>query len=194
MSNKIIAISGNSGSGKTTIAQALAKSLHATAIFWDDFDDISTSPDDYVAWYHQGEGYEAWDYPLLAMTIETLKNGLTLLHPALNHRLNPTQCIIFDAPLGRFHYQTGQFIDLWIHIDTPLDVALARRTIRDFTRDPRTVSHVIEELQYYLDHSRPLFFDEKMKESADLIINGTLPITEQVKIIEAYLKQGNDRR
>ncbi len=43
---KIIGISGISGAGTTTLTKALGTALDATTIFWDDFDDISESPDD----------------------------------------------------------------------------------------------------------------------------------------------------
>jgi uridine kinase len=188
MSHKIIGISGISGAGKTTIAQELAKALKATAVFWDDFDDISTSPKDYVAWFHSGQGNEAWDYPALATTLEKLKMGQQINHPALNHFLEPTKHIIFDAPMGRLHEQTGKYIDLWVHIDVPLDVALARRTIRDFKRDPRSVEEVLKELRYYLEHSRPMFFSEEEKKGADLVVDGTMSIEEQVKRIKTQLK------
>ncbi len=89
--------------------------------------------------------------------------------------------------MGRLHAQTGKYIDLWIHIDVPLDVALARRTIRDFKRDPRSVHEVLEELQHYLDHSRPMFFTEEEKKGADLVVDGTLNIDKLVKLIQAKL-------
>lgn len=184
---KIIGISGISGAGKTTVTNVLAKGLNATAIFWDDFDDISTSPDDYVAWYHTGQGNEAWDYPALAKTLEVLKGGELHVHPALNQPLKPTSHIIFDAPMGRLHKQTGKYIDSWVHIDVPLDIALARRIIRDFRRDPRPAPEIIEELQYYIDHSRPLFFAEEEKQKAELVIDGTLSVEEQVDNILKYL-------
>ncbi len=188
MIQTIIGISGISGAGKTTIAQELAKALKATAVFWDDFDDISTSPEDYVAWYHSGQGNEACNYPALASTLETLKSGQGITHPALTIPLKPTDYIIFDAPMGRLHEQTGKYIDVWVHIDVPLDIALARRTIRDFKRDPRSVEKVLEELRYYLDHSRPMFFSEEEKKGADLVVDGTVSIEDQVKSIKTQLK------
>jgi uridine kinase len=188
MGNTIIGISGISGAGKTTVAQSLSKMIKATTVFWDDFDEISTSPEDYVAWHASGQGNEAWDYPALATTLESLKTGKSINHHALHHPLEPTQYIVFDAPMGRIHKQTGSLIDFWVHIDTPLDVALARRTIRDFKRDPRSVSDVLEDLQYYLDHSRPLFFMEDEKKAADFVVDGTLSIEKQVKQIIDYVK------
>jgi uridine kinase len=191
MPNKVIGISGISGAGKTTFTQELAKALNATALFWDDFDEISKSPEDYVAWFHSGQGNEAWDYPALASALEELKAGQTITHPALNISLKPTPHIIFDAPMGHLHKQTGQYIDLWIHIHTPLDVALARRMIRDLKRDPIPLAQVIENLQYYLDQSRPLFFDKEERQKADHVIDGTLSIEEQITTIQSILHENS---
>ncbi|MCB9229304.1 MAG: hypothetical protein H6618_06810 [Deltaproteobacteria bacterium] len=67
----IIGISGVSGSGKTTLTQALSNLLEATAIYWDEYYEISDSPEDYVAWYKAGkpDGLAAWKYPRLAATL-----------------------------------------------------------------------------------------------------------------------------
>ncbi|HXW53424.1 MAG TPA: hypothetical protein VEL47_04880 [Myxococcota bacterium] len=42
---RIIGISGISGAGTTTTTKALAEALNATALYWDDFDDISSGPE-----------------------------------------------------------------------------------------------------------------------------------------------------
>jgi uridine kinase len=59
------------------------------------------------------------------------KNPNALISPLDGSRLVPSQYIIFDAPLGYAHKETGQYIDFLVFIDTPLDVAMARRILRD---------------------------------------------------------------
>ncbi len=49
--SRIIAISGNTGAGKSTLAKLLAKKLEASIVTWDDYDEFSAEPDDYVKWY-----------------------------------------------------------------------------------------------------------------------------------------------
>lgn len=187
MSVKIIGISGISGSGKTTLAKALALKLKATSLFWDEFDEVSTSPDDLILWHKDGRNDKAWDYAAIVSTIRSLKKGKSLKHPVLKHELHPTQYLVFDAPLGRFHKQTGDYIDFCIHLDTPLDVALSRRLLRDYAAAQQDNSELIEELRFYLDHSRELYFDDHLKQGADLIVDGLLPINEQVKYINSHL-------
>jgi len=189
MNLKIIGISGNMGAGKTTLAHALQQNLKSTLLCWDDFDDISTSPSDYVEWYHRGQDYNEWNYQALADVLEELKAKQSVSHPALKKLLNPTEYIIFDAPLGRLHQQTGQFIDILIHINVPLDVSLCRHLLRDFKGSNKTKEELLEELEYYLSHSRSLFFDDDLKASADLVIDGMLTIEKQIQKINAYLKR-----
>ena len=179
----IIGISGNMGSGKSTLSKALSVALNATLISWDDFDDISVGPDDYVEWYKKGQDYGAWNYQTLADCLQNLKSEKAVIHPVFKTVLNPTEFIIFDAPLGRLHIQTGTYIDTWIHLDVPLDVSLCRWLIRDFKNSDRTKDDLMEEIEFYVTSSRPLFIDEEMKQKADLIVNGMLPVNEEVENI-----------
>lgn len=181
MTPTILGISGVTGAGKTTLCKALANELKSTSIFWDDFDPISTSPGDYLDWYHRGQNYNEWNYPALAEGIRLLKNNNSFLHPIHHSTLQPTKYLIFDAPLGRCHIQTGQLIDIAIHLSTPLDVTLCRRILRDNWEDTHTKDDIMDDLKYYLSHSRPLFFDDDLKASADLIIDGMLSIDDQIK-------------
>ncbi|MBX9704030.1 MAG: AAA family ATPase, partial [Silvanigrellaceae bacterium] len=146
MASKIIGIMGISGAGKTTVTKKLAESLHSTVVFWDEFDDISTSPEDLIEWYKNSKDYTAWNYQGLADTLNTLKQGNRAIHPVNHEELIPTEVILFDAPLGFKHQQTGKYIDYLVCIDTPLDIALARRLLRDFqNKKDELVNEIIEE-------------------------------------------------
>lgn len=192
--NTVIGISGISGAGKSTLTQALSSALHAPSLYWDDFDDLSTSPSDYVAWFERGGDYEEFDYPHLADVLHTLKLGGLADHPASKKKIEPSEYIIVDAPLGKAHQQTAQYIDFFIHIDIPLDIALARRFIRDAQSTELSKEDIIEELECYLKQSRPLFSEEGMcaiSNSADYIVDGTQTISEQVTNILDFLGKRN---
>lgn len=92
----------------------------------------------------------------------------------------PTKYILFDAPLGYCPQATGKYIDFLICVDTPLDVALARRLIRDYHHIPDP-QKMIQELQEYLSKSRPLFILSPDEKASDLIIDGNLTLEEQEK-------------
>jgi uridine kinase len=180
---KVIGISGISGAGKTTLVKQLASTLAATTVFWDDFDSLSQGPDDYVEWYHSSGNCDDWKYDALVDVLKRLKNGDIVTCSATQKILKPTALILFDAPMGYSHKATGQFIDFLICLDTPLDIALARRLLRDYKDDPQPTL-VIDALEYYLSHSRPLFIlTPEVKHASDLIVDGSLSIAEQESII-----------
>jgi uridine kinase len=72
---RIIGISGISGSGKSLLAKELGTALNATTICWDDFDDISESPADYIKWYESDRNYNAWKYDALSDVLNKLKKN-----------------------------------------------------------------------------------------------------------------------
>ena len=185
----IIGISGNMGAGKSTLTLELAKKLHGTFLCWDDFDEISNGPQDYIDWYKRGENYAEWNYQKLADVLECLKATQSMVHPVQKNALNPTKYIIFDAPLGRFHTQTGVYIDTWIHIDVPLDVSLCRWILRNYKETRTTKNELLDDLEFYLNQSRPLFDDTKFKVGADLIIDGMLSTKQQALLVKQNLRK-----
>lgn len=186
----IIGLSGVSGAGKTTLARKLGEALKATTLFWDDYDGISKAPADYVAWFHSKERNTAeWQYEALENVLKTLKSGKSLLCPASNRQLISTPYIIFDAPFGYSHKATGQYIDFLIFLDTPPDIALARRLIRD-ARDQNT----LEELQFYLSDARAVYIDSYLeRKNCDLIVDGSLSIRDQEKAVISSLLARSDK-
>lgn len=183
----IIGISGKTGAGKSTPSKLLANELKATLISWDDYDDISEEPDDFIAWYNDGRDYTAFKRQALSKNLEEIKNNKDTLHPVLNQILPATPFIIFDAPLGRLHHETGKFIDTMIHIEVPLDVLLCRRLLRDFN-DQTKEADLLEEIQFYLENSRPLYFDKELRETADLVVDGMLSTEQELAVVMLYLK------
>lgn len=187
---KIIGISGISGAGKSVLTQALGKELGATILFWDEYDEISQAPKDYIKWYNESRDYSEWKYDALANVIKRLKSGKEIACPVTKRQLIPTNYIVFDAPLGRKHIETGQYIDYSIFLDTPLDVALARRILRDF-RDKANLNiiELFEELNVYLTLSRPLYvMDYEDKERFDYIVDGNQSLNKLVVEILQQVK------
>ena len=182
---KIIGISGIGGAGKSVLTHALGKALNATILFWDDFDEISQDPEDYIEWYNTSRDYSKWKYDALAEVLKQLKLGKKIICPATKKELIPSNYIVFDAPLGRKHTATGQYIDYSIFLDTPLDVALARRVLRDFRdKENLNITEIFEELDFYLMSSRPLYvMDYEEKEKFDYVIDGSQSVDRLVAII-----------
>ncbi|WP_245807683.1 hypothetical protein [Halobacillus massiliensis] len=74
-------------------------------------------------------------------------------------------------------------IDFSIYIHTPLDIAMARRMLRDYS--PSSSSEIFSDLAYYLKSSRRAFvhMENTIKPDTDLIINGAASIEEIVQVI-----------
>lgn len=188
----IIGVSGISGAGKSSLIKKLAETLQGTSIFWDDYDDISQGPQDYVEWFYSSKDHNDWIYPKLVDTLHKLKKGEKVTCPVNKRELFPTKYILFDAPFGYCHQATGKYIDFLIYLDTPLDIALARRLIRDFQKDPNP-QKMVEELQEYLSKSRPLYVLSPKEKTADLIIDGSLALVSQEKqVLDALKKEQNE--
>lgn len=163
----IISISGISGSGKTTITKALTSMLkNCITISFDDYDEML--PTDFFDWSERGA--DANEYILTPMIDDLVK--------AIN--TNP-EYILLDYPFGYGNDVMSKYIDFAVYVDIPLDVAMARRILRDFlAKDPnrRTFPHPREqlagELKFYLERSRKIYTQhfEVVKPHVDFVIDG----------------------
>lgn len=185
--NKVIGFSGMSGSGKTTLVRALSEQLQVASLHWDDFDELSRFPEDYLEWFEQGQDYTAFNYEELANALLTLKSNKEYTHPTLHKIIQPSYLILADLPLGRMHTQTAQYVDLFIHINVPLDVALCRRIIRDH----KDIETLITELNDYLTKYRKLFPMEDVKQASDKQLDGSLELNAMMTGSMTILKAEN---
>lgn len=170
----IVAVAGVAASGKTTVVRALADRLPgARALYFDDYS-FPGEPDDFGVWLADGADYNVWNLELLRKEIETLVSS-------------DTRYLILDYPFAYRNDLIAPLIDLAIFLDTPLDVALARRILRDHpVSDGETIRR---ELIDYLKHARPAFLEmqRSIRSDSDLIINGTLSLDEIAGRIEVQI-------
>lgn len=87
-----------------------------------------------------------------------------------------------DYPFARLHDKLKN-IDLTIFIDTPLDIAMARRILRDYSN--KNAEAILDDLSHYLSGGRSGYESmlKTIKPNSDLIIDGLLPTEEIVNII-----------
>ena len=175
----ITGISSPSGGGKTAVTRRTCELLPGgVMVCFDDYGQDIVDPDCYRTWLERGADYNEWKTPTLADDLARLKAGQAVVYPANGALLGPAKQVVFDAPLGRAHAETGKLIDLMVYIDTPLDIAMARRLTRDYSPssdDPEGALDAISvELRSYLDYGRLAYLemDKQVKPTSDLVVDG----------------------
>ena len=193
---KVIGISAVGGGGKTAVTRRLAEVLgDCVALHFDDYDDTNVHPDDLQRWFADGASYDVYETPVFTRHLQALKSGRSICHPIVGTAVGPASYVAADAPLGRAHSDSGRLIDLMVFIDTPLDVAMARRTLRDIERAmnctaDEALRHVKGELSGYEAQARPIYehFQERIRAGSDLIVDGTLSIDLIVERIRCEVR------
>ena len=195
---KVIGISAVSGGGKTAVTRRLAEVLgDAAALHFDDYDDTNVHPDDHRSWFADGADYDAYELPVFTCHLETLKAGGRVRYPIDGAILGPVRYVVADAPLGREHSASRRFIDLMVFVDTPLDIAMARRILRDVEQATQSTAaenleHVKGGLTGYEPRARPIYehFQQRMRAGADFIVDGALGID---RIVDRILSEMDSR-
>ena len=171
----IFAVNAISGGGKTTTTRALQKRLpNSEALYFDDRNyDSDSGIEDIVEWVEAGADVNLWDLRRLADDIDRLKQ-------------ENLDFIIMDYPFGYKHKLIGPYLDYSIFIDTPFDIALARRIIRDY--DEESIMSIFDDMKYYLEHGRNayLYGLDFSREMSDFVVDGSLPLD---KIVECIVEQ-----
>ncbi|GGF14471.1 hypothetical protein GCM10010954_11370 [Halobacillus andaensis] len=166
---KVIAIASVSGGGKTTITKESRKRLKKSkALFFDEYD-FEGAPDDLIQWVEEGPDYNQWDLEPLAADIDLLLEDE-----------DPPAYIILDYPFSYQNDRLKNFIDLSIYIETPLDIAMARRLLRDYHNT--TTFEVHNDLIFYMKFGRGAYLEMEntIKPNSDIIIDGASTVNEIV--------------
>ncbi|MGL4762269.1 MAG: hypothetical protein ACRCWG_12535 [Sarcina sp.] len=173
----VIAISAVSGGGKTTVVQALNNKLEfSKSLYFDDYD-FEEYPENYFEWVQRGSDYNEWNIGVMEKDIKRL-----LSKSNLNY-------IILDYPFAYKNDKVAKYIDYAIFIDTPLDIAMARRILRDKMNEP--VDLLKEDLNYYISKGRDAYLEmlKIIKPNSDFVIDGTLSIDHIINEIIGVLRK-----
>ena len=167
----VLSINSISGGGKTTLAKALNKCIDNSLLFsFDDYEETNIYPEDYHDWCNRGADVNEFDCVKMA---DEVLDALTE---------SKIDLIILDFPFDRRHSRFKDIINLTVFIDTPLDVAMARRILRD---KPST-DELEKELKIYESQSRLVYLEAlKHLKTSDLILEGT---RKPVELIEELLE------
>jgi uridine kinase len=185
----LIGITGGSGSGKTTIADNLAKSLgHERAVL--------ISEDDYYKDTSLMPGFDEPDFDydtpairdheLLLAHIVLFKAGLGFEKPVYDftkhcrsknvHRIEPCEVWVLEGTHALHSQQIRAQLDLKIFVDTSEEVRYHRRLRRDVEERARTPESVIEQFWNSVQPGHEKW-TEPQKAFADIILSGGQDIT-----------------
>ena len=163
---KIIAIGAVTAGGKTTVVNAVKERIPGTAsLHFDDYS-FEGEVEDFSRWLSEGADVHVWDLSPLKADIDRL------IQSGKYDRL------LLDYPFAYEHRMIKDYIDCCIFIDTPLDIALARRILRDNVQS--SADEIRVEMDTYLKYARKAYIlmQEEQVASADHIIDGAKSLDE----------------
>ena len=202
----VIAIAGGSGSGKTTVANAILNSVGSDRIcylphdaYYRDLSKLPINERNLVNFDHPNsleselliehiqklKKWEVIELPIYDFTTHTRTNETIIIEPQLV--IVVEGILIFSEPPLR------EMFDVKIFVDTDGDIRFIRRLQRDIAERGRTMETVINQ---YLSTVRPMHLDfvEPSKRFADMIIpeGGLNQVALDMVIarVEALLKSG----
>lgn len=161
---KTIAFASVTAGGKTTVVNGLKKKLpRAISLHFDDYS-FEDEVEDFHKWVLDGANYGAWD-------LKPLKNDIISIKQSEKY-----DYLLLDYPFAYQHTEIKEYIDYAIFIDTPLDIALARRILRDMSNS--TGEEIRNDIRMYLKYAR-IAYEQMLKDilpSSDYIIDGAKPV------------------
>ncbi|OAB38362.1 hypothetical protein [Paenibacillus glacialis] len=180
----VIAIAAVSGGGKTTVTKRLTATLsNSKALYFDDYE-FDGEPDDIREWVEKGSDHNVWN-------LSPLINQIQLL---LSEHIPPLDYILLDYPFAYAHEEMSKLINFTIFIDTPLDMAMARRILRDFAEE--SIENVRNDMENYLSRGRNAYLDmlRTTKPNSDFIVDGSLPLDTIVATITEEINNKKSRK
>ena len=190
----VIAVSGVSGAGKTSLVNRLNQEIEdSSRLLYDHY-----KP----------------NYDKLIKDLKMLKAGHQIEYPIENEIIYPSRFVIIEDPAGITDTNLDKLVDFSVFIDTPLEICLTRILLRaiynsseqeiekfyetigpqykfNYKEQPAKLLHVLVWLlENYLSEHRHQYIQDKEKqvETADLILDGMKTTEEQVKIIKDKLQ------
>ncbi len=178
----VIGVAGGTGSGKTTVVEAIGKRIGPGRItlvshdwYYRDFVDLPKDVLDRKNFDHP----DSLETELMIRHLRALKQGAAVEAPvydfrvhrraAETRRLEPRKVILVDGILIYTEPELRKLFDVRIFVDTDADIRLIRRIKRDIAERGRTLDSVV---QQYEATVRPMHleFVDPSKRWADLII------------------------
>ncbi|RIH89025.1 Uridine kinase [Meiothermus luteus] len=178
----VIGIAGGSGSGKTTVTEAILEAVGPESVALLPMDNYYKANQHLPLEERRRLSYdhpEAFDLELYLEHVRRLAQGQAVRAPVYSFReytrtpetilVQPAPVVVLEGILLFFDERLRAEMNLKVYVDTDPDVRFIRRLQRDLLERGRSVESVI---QQYLEQVRPmhLSFVEPSKRYADVII------------------------
>lgn len=195
----IVCLSSPSGGGKTAVTRRLGQLYpQSVTLYFDEYDDIGEGANIHPAsleqWQRDGRDYSAWQMPGLLRDLAFLRNGQPIHSPITQTLLVPQPVVFLDNALGRASPTLRPYCDFMVYIDTPLDVAMARRIQRDYFGNnsldaQSTLDQIHAMTAGYLTWAREAYLDQErqVKPLCDLVLDGCLSVDALARQILAAI-------
>lgn len=174
----VVAVAAVTAGGKTTVVNELKTRFPLSQTLHFDHYSFEGEVENFNQWVLDGADYSVWNLEPFERDILKIKDsgGCNLL--------------ILDYPFAYCHPLIREYIDLAVFIDTPLDIALARRILRDMKDS--TGQEIRFDLAFYLQYARIAYLQmlKDIKPSSNLVVDGALPIDAIVEIITENIRKG----
>jgi len=200
----VIAIAGYVGSGKSTIAESLARELeNAPVLKFDHYENFIEWSKNMNQWIGDETDLRQIRIPRLKDDLLALLKRLPVTDPLDGRMISPSSYILLEEPSGRERDEIKEFIDFVVYIDVPLDVCVTRLIERVInmeawnlqgTFEDETKESLVKQLNaaaLWINHyrqSRSMYMagSELAQRNADIVVNGMLPVEEiTAKILSA---------
>lgn len=179
---KIIAVSAVTAGGKTTAVNAVKKKLpRCASLHFDDYS-FEGEVEDFHQWVLDGADYNVWDLSPLKADIEKII------------RSGAYDYLLLDYPFAYRNDLIKDYIDCSVFIDTPLDIAMARRILRDMK--DASADEIREEMKTYLNFARVAYVQmlKDIKPSSDYVIDGVQDLEYiTMELLDIIMNRGNKK-
>jgi len=168
---KIIAVAAVTAGGKTTLINKTRERLPgAQSLHFDDYT-FEGEVEDFRQWVLNGADYNVWN-------LAPLEEDILKICAAGN-----CEVLLLDYPFAYLNDRIAPYIDRAVFLDTPLDIALCRRVLRDMA--DASGDEIREGMEFYMTRAR-LGYTQMLKDvlpSSDEVIDGTLDMEEKIEAL-----------
>lgn len=197
----VLGVAGGTGSGKTSVAQAILDEVgHERIAFLAQdsyYKDIRWESAEHLR-HHNFDHPDALDNELLVEQLRALKEGRPVAVPIYDFvrhvriertvHVDPRPVILIEGILLFVEPELRDLLDLKVYVDTDADVRLMRRVHRDIEERGRTYDDVFRQ---YTETVRPMHleFVEPSKRWADVIVPEGVSNRVALEMVVARVEQ-----